>query len=112
MSTAAASLAQSDFTEGQIRIVHCHQQLSQRQLIKTHQSANCFATQIHERLRLAEQNRFALTLGPRDASREFSLVRPISFPLQRQRFNQQITGIVAGLRVFPTWIAQSHDEMH
>ena len=64
MSTAAAARAQPDFAKRQIRVVHRHQQLLQRQLIKIRQRTDRFAAQIHERLRLAEQNPFALSLRP------------------------------------------------
>ena len=111
MSTAAAAGSQPDFSERQIRVIHHHDQLPQRQLIKLQQAPTASPLRFmnvcgsHSTTRRPSTSAFAM----RDWN--FFPALPIRPPAPRQQLDQHEPGVVARLRVFRARIAQAHDEM-
>ena len=60
MTAATTFGAQSNHSERQIHIVVRDRQISRVELVKVHQWRDCLSAQVHESLRLDEQNFFAV----------------------------------------------------
>ena len=110
MASGASTGSHAQRAKRQIQVIQHDNNAIGRDLVKSGQRRNGFATYVHVALRLAQQESCISLIALGQVGGKFFIHLPIQGQALGQALKRHEPDVVSGAGIFPSGIAQTHDE--